>query len=151
MSITNGDSPEPNIPPPERCPLLKKSRTFFVTDSTTPHFSGPLFPAIRRLSSDDDSHTSLPPSSTSTWSPRRSFDSSDSSSTSASDTFSGQTFGFANRDYVYPSSLDPNTTRNRVTVIKPSASKSLRKQPPPSSRRLVAFSVNNRRGLTGKE
>ncbi|KAJ0561316.1 putative CASTOR/POLLUX/SYM8 ion channel domain, NAD(P)-binding domain superfamily [Helianthus annuus] len=137
MSNTKGDSPEtnrnPNIPPPERRPLLKKSRTIAVSDSTTPHFPGPLFPAVRRLSSSDDSHTSLPPSSTSTWSPRRSFDSSESSSTSASDTFSGQTFGFADRDYVYPSFLGPNTTRNRVTVVKPSASKSLRKQPPVSS------------------
>ncbi|KAI7745338.1 hypothetical protein M8C21_033812, partial [Ambrosia artemisiifolia] len=108
-----------------RRPLLKKSRTISVTDSTTPHFPGPLFPTVRRLSDD-----SLPPSSTATWPPRRSFDSSDSSTTSNSDSFSSQTFAFSDRDYVYPSFLGPNTTRNRLTVVKPSANKSLRKQPP---------------------
>ncbi|KAL8255062.1 hypothetical protein R6Q59_033283 [Mikania micrantha] len=136
MSNSNGDSPDtkrnPTIPPPERRPLLKKSRT--IADSGTAHFPGPLFPTVRRLSSSsDDSPVPFTPSSTSTWSPRRSFDSSDSSTTTTSDTFPGQTFGFADRDYVYPSFLGPNTTRNRVTVVKPSASKSLRKQPPVSS------------------
>ncbi|KAK9048198.1 hypothetical protein SSX86_032839 [Deinandra increscens subsp. villosa] len=139
MSGTNGNGDSPDIKPnpsipvvPERRPLLKKSRT--IADSTTAHFPGPLFPAVRRFSSSDDSPPPpIPPSSTSTWSPRRSFDSSDSSSTTTSDTFPGQTFGFADRDYVYPSFLGPNTTRNRVTVVKPSASKSLRKQPPVSS------------------
>ncbi|CAI9294233.1 unnamed protein product [Lactuca saligna] len=134
MSNSNGDSMDskrnPNIPLPERRPLLKKSRT--IADSSTAHFPGPLFPAVRRPSS-DESNPPLPPSSSSTWSPRRSFDSSDSSSTTTSDTFPGQTFGFADRDYVYPSFLGPNTTRNRVTVVKSSASKSLRKQPPVSS------------------
>ncbi|CAH1450680.1 unnamed protein product [Lactuca virosa] len=134
MSNSNGDSLDskrnPNIPLPERRPLLKKSRT--IADSSTAHFPGPLFPAVRRPSS-DESTPPLPPSSSSTWSPRRSFDSSDSSSTTTSDTFPGQTFGFADRDYVYPSFLGPNTTRNRVTVVKSSASKSLRKQPPVSS------------------
>ena len=134
MSSSNGDSLDskrnPNIPLPERRPLLKKSRT--IADSTAAHFPGPLFPAVRRLAS-DESPPPLPPSSSSTWSPRRSFDSSDSSSTTASDTFPGQTFGFADRDYVYPSFLGPNTTRNRVTVVKSSTSKSLRKQPPVSS------------------
>ncbi|KAI3695110.1 hypothetical protein L1987_78098 [Smallanthus sonchifolius] len=135
MSDSNGVSPDtnrnPSIPLPERRPLLKKSRT--IADSSTAHFPGPLFPAVRRVSASDDSPAPASTSSTSTWSPRRSFDSSDSSSTSTSDTFPGQTFGFADRDYVYPSFLGPNTTRNRATVVKPSASKSLRKQPPASS------------------
>ncbi|XP_076956342.1 putative ion channel POLLUX [Bidens hawaiensis] len=85
----SGDSPDTNIPLPERRPLLKKSRT--IADSPT--------------------------SSTPTW---RSFE-----------TDSGQTFAFSDRDYVYPSFLGPNTTRNRVTVSP--ASKSLRKQPPSPS------------------
>ncbi|KAI3509310.1 hypothetical protein L1887_24497 [Cichorium endivia] len=135
MSNINGDSPDPNrnanIPLPERRPLLKKSRT--IADSSTAHFPGPLFPAVRRFSSDEPTPPLPPSSSSSSWSPRRSFDSSDSSSTTTSDTFPGQTFGFADRDYVYPSFLGPNTTRNRVTVVKSSASKSLRKQPPVSS------------------
>ncbi|XP_071725584.1 probable ion channel POLLUX isoform X1 [Rutidosis leptorrhynchoides] len=141
MSNTNlrdppDSNPNPNLPLPERRPLLKKSRTF-VDSTTTAHFPGPLFPTVRRSS--DDSTPSLPPppsssSSSSTWSPRRSFDSSsDSSTTTAGDTFPGQTFGFADRDYVYPSFLGPNTTRNRVTVVKSVAAKSLRKQPPVTS------------------
>ncbi|XP_076921545.1 putative ion channel SYM8 [Bidens hawaiensis] len=99
MSNATGDSPDtnrnPNIPLPERRPLLKKSRT--IADSTTPH------------------------SPTSSW---RSFD-------STTDSVSGQTFAFSDRDYVYPSFLGPNTTRNRLTVVKPpAAAKSVRKQPP---------------------
>ncbi|KAK1434441.1 hypothetical protein QVD17_00183 [Tagetes erecta] len=113
----NGDSP-----PPERRPLLKKSRT--ISDSTTAHFPGPLFPAVRRF------NDSPAPSSTSTWSPRRSFDSSSDTSTTTTDS---QTLAFSDRDYVYPSFLGPNTSRNRLTALKPSASKSLRKQPPLSS------------------
>ncbi|GJZ69905.1 ion channel DMI1 isoform X1 [Tanacetum coccineum] len=114
MSTTTTTSDDP--PPPERRPLLKKSRT-----TTTPHF--PADPSLPPPSS----------SSSSSWSPRRSFDSSDSSTTTTSDTFPGQTFGFGDRDYVYPSFLGPNTTRNRVTVVKTSNIKSLRKQPPVTS------------------
>nr|XP_043621082.1 ion channel DMI1 isoform X2 [Erigeron canadensis] len=149
-----------DIPPPsttERRPLLKKSRTI-STDPTT-HFPGPLFPTVRHRLSDD--FPPLPPitlpspsSSSFTWSPRRSFDSSDTSSTTTtnSDTFPGQTFGFADRDYVYPSFLGPNTTRNRVTVVKSSSvAKSLRKQPPVSDTGLVRVSKNDLGSVSGSQ
>ncbi|KAK2966097.1 hypothetical protein RJ640_025593 [Escallonia rubra] len=117
--MPNSDSDAPNPSPsssapnkPERPPLLKKSRTI-AEDSGPPHFPGPLFPAVRRLTTASSAAASSS-SSASSWS-LRSFDTE--SSASSTDSLSGQAVGgFENRDYVYPSFLGPNTARNRVTV-----------------------------------
>ncbi|XP_055807829.1 ion channel DMI1-like isoform X2 [Solanum dulcamara] len=97
-------NPNPNPNKPERPPLLKKYKIIADNRPTGPHF-----PSVRRISS-------TPPSS--------SRFSSESHTTSATN---DATFGFGDRDYVYPSFLGPHTTRSRVNVK--STSKSQRNQP----------------------
>ncbi|XP_060195899.1 ion channel DMI1 isoform X1 [Lycium barbarum] len=97
MPDRNG-APNSNPNKAERPPLLKKSKT--ISDKT-PHFPGPLFPAVRRVSS-------TPPSS-----------SESHTSTSTND----PNFGFGDRDYVYPSFLGPHTARTRVNIKSASKSK----------------------------
>lgn len=90
---------------PERPPVLKRSKT--IADETrTGHFPGPLFPAVRRVSTSPPSSHRASESSTST--------SNSVGSGSASSDYSS--FSFAERDYVYPSFLGPYTTRSRVSI-----------------------------------
>ncbi|CAN4125143.1 unnamed protein product [Withania somnifera] len=108
-------SSNPNPNNPERPPLLKKSK--IIADKTpAAHFPGPLFPAVRRVSS-------TPPFSARFSSESHTYSSANSTSTSASN---DANFGFGDRDYVYPSFLGPHTTRSRVNVK--STSKSQRNQ-----------------------
>lgn len=94
----------------ERPPLLKRSRT--ISDGTrtaTPHFPGPLFPAVRRVSTISSSTPSLlRPSDL-----RVSVDDSDppsSSSSSASSSLSHHG-DFSDRDWVYPSFVVPHASK----------------------------------------
>ncbi|KAA8536575.1 hypothetical protein F0562_029053 [Nyssa sinensis] len=102
MPNSDGDSnsnsnPNPNSNPnkTESRPLLKKSKTI-SDDSRTPHFPGPLFPAVRRISTS-------PPSS------HRSSDSD------TNDPLANHGIGFSDRDWMFPSFLGPHAARNRVT------------------------------------
>ncbi|KAL8114756.1 hypothetical protein AgCh_021570 [Apium graveolens] len=87
-------SSTPNMKPEVRPPLLKKSRTISTDDTPPTHFPGPLFPAVRRISTSPPPPIPLP----------------------SSTTFSDQRFGVSDRDYVYPSFLGPYSSRTRVTV-----------------------------------
>ncbi|CAM8936823.1 unnamed protein product [Rhodiola kirilowii] len=84
----------------ESPPLLKKSRTI---PNYSPHFPGPLFPAVRPSSSTPP-FLSIPSVSTST---------SNSSSTPPDDNLT-----FSDRDWLYPSFLGPHTSRatTRLTM-----------------------------------
>ncbi|XP_051146747.1 probable ion channel SYM8 isoform X2 [Andrographis paniculata] len=91
----------------ERPPVTKKSKT--SDDPQTPHFPGPLFPAVRRVS------------------PSPSFSSATAASSSGENSPGGDAFSFdfSDRDYVFPSNLGPYSTRRNVSV-KSSPSKSQR-------------------------
>ncbi|CAL5413462.1 unnamed protein product [Camellia sinensis] len=116
---SDGDSNSNPIPNPIKAerPLLKKSRTI-ADDSRTPHFPGPLFPTVRRIS-------------TSTPSSHRSFD---------PDTTSPNTDPFGtqgDRDWMFPSFLGPHTSRRRVIVQSSKSQKqelSPRSPAPPPAR-----------------
>lgn len=90
----------PDTNKPERPPVLKKSRTIAVDDNRTPHFPGPLFPVVRRIST----------------SPPSSYRFSDPPSSMADDPLATQSIGLSDRDWQYPSFLGPHTSRNRVSV-----------------------------------
>ncbi|KAG8368837.1 hypothetical protein BUALT_Bualt15G0088300 [Buddleja alternifolia] len=112
MQGNNGQSSSgQNLAKPERPPMNKKFKTTSNSasdDPQTPHFPGPLFPAVRRLSptsSFNSSSSSAASSSTST--------SPGGGSSISSDSFS---FNFSDRDYVFPSNLGPYSTRRNVTV-----------------------------------
>ncbi|XP_071931266.1 probable ion channel POLLUX isoform X2 [Coffea arabica] len=104
---SNSSTPSPSSTPnltsrPELPPVLKRSKT--ISDETrTPHFPGPLFPAVRRVS------TSPPSLNNRTTS-------ASSSEVSRATTVSDQAFNFSDRDYVYPSFLGPYATRSRVAA-----------------------------------
>lgn len=108
MPGSNGDSDQIPAAKPEQPPVLKKSKITVPDDARTPHFPGPLFPAVRRPSSNSSSSSSSSAASTT------------SSASTSSDAFS---FNFSDRDYVFPSNLGPYSTRRSVTV-KSSSSKS---------------------------
>uniref|UniRef100_A0A7N0VE83 RCK N-terminal domain-containing protein n=1 Tax=Kalanchoe fedtschenkoi TaxID=63787 RepID=A0A7N0VE83_KALFE len=99
----NNESPSPTMyPHTESPPLLKKSRT--IPDNS-PHFRGPLFPAVRRSAS------SLAPPLL--------------SASTSSDCIPPQpdhSLTFSDRDWLYPSFLGPHT--NRVTSRLTSSSSS---------------------------
>lgn len=121
-------NPNSNPNKPERPPLLKKSRT--ISEHTkAAHFPGPLFPAVRRVSSSPPS----PVASTS-----ESHFSSSATSTASSD----QSFGFGDRDYVYPSFLGPYTARSRVTVTSASKSQRHEQKPPKFPARSTSMPSN---------
>ncbi|GMP92205.1 hypothetical protein CsSME_00042523 [Camellia sinensis var. sinensis] len=119
MPQSDGDSNSNPILNPIKAerPLLKKSRTI-ADDSRTPHFPGPLFPTVRRIS-------------TSTPSSHRSFD---------PDTTSPNTDPFGtqgDRDWMFPSFLGPHTSRRRVIVQSSKSQKqelSPRSPAPPPAR-----------------
>ncbi|KAL7237984.1 hypothetical protein ACSBR2_004145 [Camellia fascicularis] len=116
-SNSNSNSnPIPNPIKPER-PLLKKSRT--ISDNNrTPHFPGPLFPTVRRIS-------------TSTPSSHRSFDPDNISPNT--DPFGTQ----GDRDWMFPSFLGPHASRRRVIVKSSKSQKqelSPRSPAPPPAR-----------------
>ncbi|XP_002526461.3 ion channel DMI1 isoform X2 [Ricinus communis] len=98
----------------ERPPLLKRSKTSISNDT---HFPGPLFPAVRRMSSS-------PPPPHTPPSPlfpdlRVSVTKNDDSSSSANATTSSSSSITDSRDWVYPSFLGPHVVAagaNRVTV-----------------------------------
>ncbi|XP_052205078.1 probable ion channel SYM8 isoform X2 [Diospyros lotus] len=94
----SSSSSNPDPKKAERPPLLKKSKTI-ADSSRTPHFPGPLFPAVRLSTS--------PPS-------RRSFESEDCSV--GSDPVGSQGVVLPDRDWLYPSFLGPHAARNRPTV-----------------------------------
>lgn len=132
MPERNG-APNPNSNPnkPERPPLLKKSRT--ISEHTrAAHFPGPLFPAVRRVSSSPPS----PVASTSAS------DFSSSASSATSPASSDQSFGFGDRDYVYPSFLGPYTARSRVTVTSASKSQRHEQKPPKFPARSTSMPSN---------
>ncbi|KAF5947114.1 hypothetical protein HYC85_017342 [Camellia sinensis] len=121
MPQSDGDSnsnsnPIPNPIKAER-PLLKKSRTI-ADDNRTPHFPGPLFPTVRRIS-------------TSTPSSHRSFDPDNTSPNT--DPFGTQ----GDRDWMFPSFLGPHASRRRVIVKSSKSQKqelSPRSPAPPPAR-----------------
>ncbi|KAL7157358.1 hypothetical protein ABFS83_02G072800 [Erythranthe nasuta] len=132
MQGNNGQSSSGEIPakPEERPPVTKKFKTTTSSSDdpqTPPHFPGPLFPAVRRLSPtpsfNSTTSSSSSSSTTTTTSPR-------GGGNSTSDAFS---FNFSDRDYVFPSNLGPYSTRRSVTVKSPSPSSSFPKshQSPP--------------------
>lgn len=94
----------------ERPPLLKRSRT--ISDgarTATPHFPGPLFPAVRRVST----ISSWTPSQQRPSDLRVSVDDNDppsSSSSSASSSLSHRG-DFSDRDWVYPSFVVPHASK----------------------------------------
>ncbi|XP_022762781.1 ion channel DMI1-like isoform X2 [Durio zibethinus] len=123
MRSNGGSGESTSIQPPrnpspkkaERPPVLKKFKTISTDDPRpTPHFPGPLFPAVRRV-------TSLPPSSD-----RRSSIDTDASAVKHSSGNNVTTTGNLNidvnslsdRDWMYPSFLGPHVARNRVVTVK---------------------------------
>ncbi|PKI53053.1 hypothetical protein CRG98_026633, partial [Punica granatum] len=105
-----GQAPTPDLAKPERPPLLKKPKTI---EDATPHFPGPLFPAVRRTAT-------APPSRAS---PASSFPDL-RISTGKDDSSSELGIGsFSDRDWVYPSFLGAYPAKARVS-IKGKASKS---------------------------
>ncbi|KAK8474093.1 hypothetical protein V6N13_102973 [Hibiscus sabdariffa] len=100
----------------ERPPVLKKFKTVAPDDPRpTPHFPGPLFPAVRRV-------TSLPPSSN-----RRASVDSDAPADCEGDVAASSlnnddvVNNFSDRDWMYPSFLGHHASRNRVVTVKPAS------------------------------
>ncbi|KAF8404200.1 hypothetical protein HHK36_009083 [Tetracentron sinense] len=120
-------NPNPNPNKSERRPLLKKSRTISDRSQTPGVFPGPLFPAVRRVS-------------TSPTSANRFFVAGNSIET---DPLENRDNEFSDRDWVYPSFLGPNTARNRVTV-KPTQSPKLELPPLPSRRAPAPLILDDR-------
>ncbi|XVF09657.1 hypothetical protein REPUB_Repub07fG0113400 [Reevesia pubescens] len=126
---TNGGSEEsPPIQPPrnpspkkaERPPVLKKFKTISSEDPRpTPHFPGPLFPAVRRV-------TSLPPSSSdrhaSVYTDVSASKHSSGSNVTNTNLNNVDGNSLSDRDWLYPPFLGPHAARNRVVTVK-SASK----------------------------
>ncbi|KAK6157010.1 hypothetical protein DH2020_011258 [Rehmannia glutinosa] len=130
MQVSNDQSsPGPNPAKPERPPLTKKSKTTASgsDDSQPPHFPGPLFPAVRRLSPTPSFNSS---SSSTTTTSTSAVTSPGGGGSSTSDAFS---FNFSDRDYVFPSNLGPYSTRRNVSVKSSSSfskSQQQKQQPP---------------------
>ncbi|XP_038877859.1 ion channel DMI1 isoform X2 [Benincasa hispida] len=98
----------PNASPtkPDSPPLLKRSKTIAV--DTPPHFPGPLFPAVRRVST-------APPLSASAF--RQTTDLRLSLDNDTAPTPHGAQF--FNRDYIFPSCLGPYASNPRLTLKAP--------------------------------
>ncbi|XVE48574.1 hypothetical protein DITRI_Ditri01bG0012300 [Diplodiscus trichospermus] len=126
MRSNGGSGESTSIQPPrnpspkkaERPPVLKKFKTISPDDPRpTPHFPGPLFPAVRRV-------TSLPPSSDR----RSSFDTDASSKHNSGSNVTSINLNnvdvvnsLSDRDWMYPSFLGPHAARNRVVTVKASS------------------------------
>ncbi|GMI74380.1 hypothetical protein like AT5G49960 [Hibiscus trionum] len=108
---TSTQSPrKPSSQKAERPPVLKKFKSVAPDDPRpTPHFPGPLFPAVRRV-------TSLPPS-------RASDASADSQGNVAASCLNNVDVvsSLSDRDWMYPSFLGPHSARNRVVTVKPAS------------------------------
>lgn len=106
----------------ERPPVLKKFKAIEPDDPRpTPHFPGPLFPAVRRV-------TSLPPSSNR----RASFDTDADKPSSVGDVTASNlnnidvVNSLSDRDWMYPSFLGPHAARNRVMTVKAASRQPIR-------------------------
>ncbi|PPR84467.1 hypothetical protein GOBAR_AA36239 [Gossypium barbadense] len=106
----------------ERPPVLKKFKAIEPDDPRhTPHFPGPLFPAVRRV-------TSLPPSSNR----RASFDTDADKPSSVGDVTASNlnnidvVNSLSDRDWMYPSFLGPHAARNRVVTVKAASRQPIR-------------------------
>ncbi|KAK8626594.1 hypothetical protein V6N13_134231 [Hibiscus sabdariffa] len=98
----------------ERPPVLKKFKTVALAPHDprpTPHFPGPLFPAVRRV-------TSLPPSSDHT---DASTDKHSTEGNAAASSLNNVDVvnSLSGRDWMYPSFLGPHAARNRMVTVKP--------------------------------
>ncbi|GLT97040.1 hypothetical protein SLE2022_146260 [Rubroshorea leprosula] len=113
--------PNPSSQKLERPPRLEKSRTIASDDGcSTPHFPGPLFPAVRRV-------TSLPSSPDrrdSVASRKQSSTTSSSNATNFSNVNNVDVGSASERDWLYPPFLGPHAARKRVVTVKPSKSQS---------------------------
>ncbi|GLT97042.1 hypothetical protein SLE2022_146280 [Rubroshorea leprosula] len=91
----------------ERPPVLKKSRTTASDDDgcSTQHFPGPLFPAVR--------HVSSLPSSLDLY------DSDEIEEVNAGNVSNVDRGGASERDWLYPSFLGPHAVSNREVMVKP--------------------------------
>ncbi|PPD77164.1 hypothetical protein GOBAR_DD25883 [Gossypium barbadense] len=104
----------------ERPPVLKKFKPIEPDDPRpTPHFPGPLFPAVRRV-------TSLPPNR------RASFDTDADKPSSVGDVTASNlnnidvVNSLSDRDWMYPSFLGPHVARNRVMTVKAASRQPIR-------------------------
>ncbi|GLT61671.1 hypothetical protein SLA2020_343600 [Shorea laevis] len=91
----------------ERPPVLKKSRTIASDDDrcSTPHFPGPLFPAVR--------HVSSLPSSLDLY------DSDEIEEVNVGYVRNVDADGATERDWLYPSFPGPHAVSNRESTVKP--------------------------------
>ncbi|KAK6254136.1 hypothetical protein QUC31_015856 [Theobroma cacao] len=117
----SASSQSPRNPSPkkaERPPVLKKFKTISPDDPRpTPHFHGPLFPAVRRV-------TSLPSSSDRRCSVDADASAKNSSGSNVCNNLNNvDVNNLSNRDWMYPPFLGPHAARNRVVTVK-AASKS---------------------------
>ncbi|KAE8670185.1 putative ion channel POLLUX [Hibiscus syriacus] len=121
----SGESTSTQSPPnhssrkAERPPVLKKFKTVAPDDPRpTPHFPGPLFPAVRRV-------ISLPTSSDRRGSVDidTSADKHSSKGNAAASSFNNVDAAniLSGRDWMYPSFLGPHAARNRVVTVKPAS------------------------------
>ncbi|PIN16988.1 hypothetical protein CDL12_10356 [Handroanthus impetiginosus] len=125
MQESNGQSSSGQNPAkPERPPVNKKTKTAVSgsDDSQTPHFPGPLFPTVRRVSPSPSLNST---STTTTSSSVGTSPGGGGSNSSGSDALS---FNFSDRDYVFPSNLGPYSTRRNVTVKSSSSFSKSQKQ-----------------------
>ncbi|OMO75200.1 CASTOR/POLLUX/SYM8 ion channel [Corchorus capsularis] len=120
----SGESPSiqlprnPSLKKAERPPKLKKFKATSLDDQpSTPHFPGPLFPAVRGV-------TGLPPSSNRHVSIDTDASTKHTSRSNVSTSLgNADANSLSNRDWFYPSFLGPQAARNRVVTVK-AASKS---------------------------
>ncbi|OMO74034.1 CASTOR/POLLUX/SYM8 ion channel [Corchorus olitorius] len=113
---TSSSTQLPRNPSPkkaERPPVLKKFKTLSLDDPRpTPHFPGPLFPAVRRV-------TSLPTSSSSHSSVDNDASTKHNGGSNVTTNISNiDVNSFSDRDWMYPSFLGPHAVRNRVVTVK---------------------------------
>ncbi|OMO92250.1 CASTOR/POLLUX/SYM8 ion channel [Corchorus olitorius] len=108
----------PSLKKAERPPKLKKFKATSLDDQpSTPHFPGPLFPAVRRV-------TGVPPSSNCHVSIDTDASTKHTSRSNVSTSLgNADANSLSNRDWLYPSFLGPQAARNRVVTVK-AASKS---------------------------
>jgi hypothetical protein len=114
MTDTNEDStlnpdldPDPNPNKSETRRLLKKSKTIAEHAGSTPHFPGPLFPAVRRISTLPNSHAFPRPSDLRV------------SVTGGDDPSWPHTNNANDRDWIYPPFLGAYPARGRAVPLKP--------------------------------
>ncbi|XP_021285657.1 ion channel DMI1-like [Herrania umbratica] len=117
----SASSQPPRNPSPqkaERPPVLKKFKTISPDDPRpTPHFPGPLFPAVRRV-------TSLRSSSDRRGCVDADASAKNSSGSNVSNNLNNvDVNNLSDRDWMYPSFLGSHAARNRVVTVK-AASKS---------------------------